>query len=204
LGIKEKIGSLGISDFRGMEKVLLEGLKESLKTARDLGITTLNKEISNYGPSIVLGGGEVKPLEMAYAYSVFANGGMKAPLSPIIKIEDANGNVIFKKENSQIRVLESKVAKLISDILSDNEARAPMFGPRSHLYFENYKVSAKTGTTDNFRDAWVVGFTPEISVSVWVGNNNNSPMIKNQPAATVAGPIFHSFLEKILPKLNSL
>jgi penicillin-binding protein 1A len=202
-GLNEKIESLEISDFRGLEKILLEGLKESLKTARDLGITTLNKDISNYGPSIVLGGGEVNPLEMAYAYSVFANEGIKVPLSPILKIEDSKGNIIFEKKNTQIRVLDSEIAKLITDILSDNDARTPMFGPRSHLYFENYKVAAKTGTTDDFRDCWTVGYTPEISVSVWVGNNNNAPMIKRQPAATVAGPIFHSFLEKALPKISS-
>jgi membrane peptidoglycan carboxypeptidase len=203
-GLNEKIENLGISDFRGLEKILLDGLKESLKTAKDLGITTLNKDISNYGPSIVLGGGEVNPLEMAYAYSVFANEGIKVPLSPILKIEDSKGKVIFERKSEPIRVLDSEIAKLITDILSDNEARAPMFGPRSHLYFENYKVAAKTGTTDNFRDAWTVGFTREISVSVWVGNNNNAPMIKRQPAATVAGPIFHEFLERVLPKLNSL
>jgi len=202
-GTNEKIENLGISDFRGMEKILLEGLKESLKTARDLGITTLNKDISNYGPSLVLGGGEVNPLEMAYAYSVFANEGIKVPLSPILKIEDSKGRIIFEKKNSSIRVLDSAVANLITDILSDNDARSPMFGPRSHLYFEKYKVAAKTGTTDNFKDCWTVGYTPEISVSVWVGNNNNAPMVKKQPAATVAGPIFHSFLEKVLPKISS-
>jgi penicillin-binding protein 1A len=203
IGSKEKIEKLEISDFRGKEEVLLEGLKESLKTAKDLGITTLNKDVSNYGPSIVLGGGEVNPLEMAYAYSVFANEGIKVPLSPILKIEDPKGNIVFEKKNTQIRVLDSEIAKLITDILSDNDARAPMFGPRSHLYFENYKVAAKTGTTDDFRDCWTVGFTPEISVAVWVGNNNNAPMIRRQPAATVAGPIFHSFLEKVLPKISS-
>jgi penicillin-binding protein 1A len=202
-GLNGKIESLGISDFRGLEGILLEGLKESLKTAKDLGITTLNKDISNYGPSIVLGGGEVKPLEMAYAYSVFANQGVKTSLSPILKIEDSNGKIIFEKKNLQIRVLDKEVAKLITDILSDNEARAPMFGLRSHLYFENYKVAVKTGTTDNFKDCWTVGYTPEISVSVWTGNSNNAPMIKRQPAATVAGPIFHSFLEKVLPKISS-
>ncbi len=204
IGLNEKIESLEISNFRGKEKILLEGLKESLKTAKDLGITTLTKDISNYGPSIVLGGGEVTPLEMAYAYSVFANGGLKAPLSPILKIEDSKGNIIFEKKNDQIRVLDEKVSQLITDILSDNEARAPMFGLRSHLYFDKYKVAAKTGTTDNFKDCWIVGYTPEISVSVWVGNNNNAPMIKNQPAATIAGPIFHSFLERVLPKLTSI
>jgi len=204
IGLNEKIEILEISNFRGKEKILLEGLKESLKTAKDLGITTLTKDISNYGPSIVLGGGEVTPLEMAYAYSVFANGGLKAPLSPILKIEDSKGNIIFEKKNDQIRVLDEKVSQLITDILSDNEARAPMFGLRSHLYFDKYKVAAKTGTTDNFKDCWTVGYTPEISVSVWVGNNNNAPMIKNQPAATIAGPIFHSFLERVLPKLTSI
>ena len=204
IGLNEKIEILEISNFRGKEKILLEGLKESLKTAKDLGITTLTKDISNYGPSIVLGGGEVTPLEMAYAYSVFANGGLKAPLSPILKIEDSKGNIIFEKKNDQIRVLDEKVSQLITDILSDNEARAPMFGLRSHLYFDKYKVAAKTGTTDNFKDCWIVGYTPEISVSVWVGNNNNAPMIKNQPAATIAGPIFHSFLERVLPKLTSI
>ena len=90
---------------------------------------------------------------------------------------------------------------MINDILSDNEARTPMFGPRSHLYFENYKVAAKTGTTDDFRNCWAVGYTPSITVGVWIGNSNNEPMIRKQPAATVAGPIFHSFLEKVLPNL---
>jgi penicillin-binding protein 1A len=202
VGSSEKIESLGISDFRGMEKILLEGLRESLKTAKDLGITTLNKDISNYGPSIVLGGGEVNLLEMTLAYGVFANEGKKVNLSPILKIEDSKGNIIFENKKTELRVLDSKVARLITDILSDNNARAPMFGPRSHLYFENYQVAVKTGTTDNFKDCWTIGYTPSISVGVWTGNSNNTPMIRNQPAATVAGPIFHSFLEKVLPKIN--
>jgi penicillin-binding protein 1A len=199
-GSEEKIESLEISDFRGKEKILLEGLKESLKTARNLGITTLEKPISNYGPAIVLGGGEVNLLEMTSAYGVFANDGKKVNISPILKIEDSKGNIIFENKKNEIKVLDSKVARLINDILSDNDARAPMFGPRSHLYFENYQVAAKTGTTDDFRDCWTIGYTPSIAVGVWVGNNNNAPMIKRQPAATVAGPIFHSFLEKILQK----
>jgi penicillin-binding protein 1A len=198
IGSESKIEKLGINNFLGQESVLLEGLKESIKTAQALGITTLNKPISSYGPAIVLGGGEVNLLEMTSAYGVFANDGLKVEPSPILKIEDRNGNIIFENKKTPKRVLEAEVAKLINDILSDNEARAPMFGPRSHLYFENLKVSAKTGTTDNFRDCWTIGYTPEISVGVWVGNNNNAPMIKKQPAATVAGPIFHQFLEKAL------
>jgi membrane peptidoglycan carboxypeptidase len=200
VGHEGRVESLGISDFRGMEKILLEGVKESLKTAKDFGITTLNKDISNYGPSLVLGGGEVSPLEMAYAYSVFANEGIKVPLSPILKIEDQNGNLIFEKKNTQIRVLDREIARLINSILSDNEARAPMFGRRSFLYFENYpNVAVKTGTTGNWRDAWTVGYTPNISVAVWVGNSNNAPM-KGLPGVIGAGNLWHAFMEKVLPR----
>ena len=200
IGSETKIENLGINNFLGLEKVLLEGLKESLKTAQDLGITTLNKPLPSYGPAIVLGGGEVNLLEMTSAYSVFANQGFRIPPVAILKIEDSKGNIIYQNKKEPKRVLESEVTKLINDILSDNEARAPMFGWNSHLYFENYKVSAKTGTTDDFRDCWTVGYAPSLSVGVWVGNNNNAPMIRKQPAATVAGPIFHQFVEKALPR----
>ena len=83
--------------------------------------------------------------------------------------------------------------------MADNEARAPIFGLRSPLYFEGFKVSVKTGTTDNFRDGWTLGFTPEIVVGVWVGNNDNSPMQK-EPGVMVAGPIFNQFMKKALLK----
>ena len=198
IGSEDKIESLKINNFLGLEKILLEGLKESIETAQDLGINTLSEPLSSYGPAIVLGGGEVSLLEMTSAYGVFANEGLEIGPSAILKIEDRNGNIIFENKKTPKRVLESDVAKLINDILSDNESRAPMFGDRSHLYFENFRVSAKTGTTDNFRDCWAIGYTPEISVGVWTGNNNNAPMTKKQPAATVAGPIFHQFMEKAL------
>jgi len=197
-GSETKVENLGINNFLGLEGILLQGLKESIKTAEDLGITTLNKPISSYGPAIVLGGGEVNLLEMTSAYGVFANNGLRVPPVAILKIEDPKGNIIYENKKTPERVLPSEVANLINSILSDNEARTPMFGPRSHLYFENYQVAAKTGTTDNFRDCWTIGYTPPLSVGVWVGNNNNTPMIKRQPAATVAGPIFHNFMERAL------
>lgn len=197
-GSETKVENLEINNFLGMEGILLEGLKESIKTAEDFGITTLNKPISSYGPAIVLGGGEVNLLEMTSAYGVFANNGFRIPPIAILKIEDFKGNIVYENKKTPERVLPSEVANLINSILSDNEARAPMFGLRSHLYFENYQVAAKTGTTDNFRDCWTIGYTPSFSVGVWVGNNNNTPMIKRQPAATVAGPIWHNFLEKAL------
>lgn len=201
IGSDEKIEILEINNFKGKEKILLKGLEESLKIARDLGISTLNKDVSHYGPSLVLGGGEVNLLELTGAYSVFANEGKRVNIYPILKIEDQKGNVIFEKKKEEIRVLPSEVARLITDILSDNEARAPIFGERSPLYFENFKVAVKTGTTQNYRDAWTIGYTSKITVGVWVGNNDNSPIAK-KPGVVVAAPIWHNFLEKILPKLE--
>ena len=198
IGSETKIENLDINNFLGQEKIISQGLKESLDTAREMGITTLNKDLSSYGPALVLGGGEVNLLEMTSAFGVFANDGLKVQPTVILKIEDSDGNIIYENKKEPKRVLESGTAKLITDVLSDNETRAPMFGPRSHLYFENYKVAAKTGTTDNFRDCWTIGYTPEIAVGVWAGNSNNEPMIKKQPAATVAGPIFHNFTEAAL------
>jgi 1A family penicillin-binding protein len=174
-----------------------ESIENSVKTAQDLGITTLKPP---YGPSIVLGGWEVKLLEMVSAYGVFATEGLKIPPVAILKIEDNQGNILEKNKKTQKRVLSSKVAEIINDILSDNEARAPMFGRNSALYFENYQVAAKTGTTQDFRDAWTIGYTPSIVIGVWVGNSNNDPMFK-KPGVVLAGPIFHSFLENIFSQL---
>lgn len=184
-----------LRDLAGLGDINL-GLEDSVKTAQDLGISTLK---SPYYPSIVLGGQEVKLMEMVSAYGVFANEGLKVEPTAILKIEDAKGNIIEEKKNNPRRVLEEEIAKLINDILSDNEARAPIFGLRSQLYFEGFKVSVKTGTTDNYRDGWTIGYTPEIVVGVWVGNNDNSPMQK-EPGVMVAGPIFNQFMKKVLLK----
>ena len=179
-------------------KVLLylAGLEDSIKTAQDCGITTLKPP---FGPSIVLGGKEVNLLEITSAYGVFANDGLQVPPTSVLKIEDQFGNIIEENKKTPKRILESKVVKLINDILSDNEARAPIFGLKSSLYFENAEVAVKTGTTQNYRDGWTIGYTPSLSVGVWVGNNNNAPMSK-EPGVVLAGPIFHEFLEKALLK----
>lgn len=180
-------------------KVLMDlaGLQESIKTAQNMGITTLNPP---YGPAIVLGGWEVKLLDITSAYGVFATEGLRVPPVSILKIEDQNGNILEENKKTPERVLGKEECRLINDILSDNAARAPMFGATSHLYFENYQVAAKTGTTDNFRDCWTIGYAPSVVVGVWVGNSNNVPMTRKQPAATVAGPIFHEIMQKILSK----
>ncbi len=95
--------------------------------------------------------------------------------------------------------MEKEPARLINDILSDNEARTPMFGSHSPLYFENYEVAAKTGTTDDWRDAWTIGYTPSIVVGVWAGNSNNTSMAK-QPGVMISTPIWHQFMAKALLK----
>jgi 1A family penicillin-binding protein len=180
--------------------VNLAGIKKSIDNARKFGITTLNKPDSFYGPSIVLGGGEVKLLDMVSAYGVFATEGLRiAPVS-ILKIENSKGNIIEKAEITPKRVLEKRAARLINSILSDNIARAPMFGSHSSLYFKDYEVAAKTGTTDNFRDAWIIGYTPSIVTGVWVGNNNNAPMAK-EPSVVLAAPIWRTFMLKALSRL---
>lgn len=196
-GTEDVLETLEENNFVGKEKIFLEGLKNSIKTSKGMGITTLNEPLSSYGPSIVLGGGEVKLLDMVSAYGTFATGGLRIEPIAILNIEDSKGNIIEENKKVPKRVLETEVAQLITDILSDNEARAPMFGPRSQLYFEGSKVASKTGTTDNYRDGWTIGYTPSIAVGVWVGNNNNSPMSRI-PAVSLAGPIFHQFMEKVL------
>lgn len=182
-------------------KVLLNlaGLPESIETAKKCGITTLNRPISFYGPAIVLGGGEVRLLDMVSAYGVFATEGLKVPPISISKIEDSKGNIIEENKKTPRRVLEQEPVRLLNDVLSDNEARTPMFGANSALHFENYQVAAKTGTTNNYRDAWTIGYTPNIAAGVWVGNNDNTSMSK-KPGVVLAGPIWRAFMLEALAK----
>ncbi|MCD6402509.1 PBP1A family penicillin-binding protein [bacterium] len=184
-----------LRDYAGLEN-MEQGLEDSVKTAKELGITTLKPP---FGPSIVLGGWEVNLLEMTSAYGVFATEGLKFSPISILRIEDSKGNIIKENKSDPQRVLEANVARMVNDILSDNTARAPMFGLHSPLYFKNYQVAVKTGTTQYYQDAWTIGYTPSLVVGVWVGNNDNSSMVK-KPAVSIAGPIFHEFMEKVLQK----
>lgn len=180
----------------------LAGLEDSIKLAQDMGITTLTKPPSYYGLSLVLGGGEVKLLDMTSAYGVFANNGLKNNPVAVLRIEDKNGKIIEENNPQPIKVLDEKVAELITSILSDNKARMPMFGPNSNLYIPNKKVAAKSGTTQNFKDGWVIGYTKDIVVGVWTGNNNGVPMAPH-PAVTIAGPIWKEFMQKALMILEN-
>jgi penicillin-binding protein 1A len=184
-----------LRDYAGLGDMFL-GLKDSAQTAIDLGITTLNPP---YFPSIVLGGQEVKLLDMVSAYGGFATNGLAVPSVSILKIEDSQGNIIEENKKTPKRVLSSEVAKTVNDVLSDNNARAPMFGYSSPLFFPGYQVAVKTGTTQDYRDGWTIGYTPFISVGVWTGNNDNTAMNK-EPGTVMAGPIFHGLMEKMLLK----
>jgi penicillin-binding protein 1A len=175
----------------------LVGVKNSIDLAKKLGITTLKDE-GVYGLSLVLGGGEVKLIEMVEAYSVFANNGTKIPLSYIKRIEDNQGNIIEQTKTNESKILPSQAVKQLNNILSDNEARSPIFGYNSVLNFKDYDVAVKTGTTQFLNNAWAIGYTPSIVTGVWIGNNDNSPTKK--PGVSLAGPIWHNFMNEILPK----
>ena len=181
-------------------KVLLNlaGLPESIETAKKCGITTLNKDPSYYGPAIVLGGGEVKLLDMVSAYGVFAAEGMRYPPVSILKIEDSKGNIIEKNKKTPRRVLDQEVVRILNSILSDNDARAPIFGYNSSMNIPNYQVAAKTGTTNNYRDAWTIGYTPDFVAGIWVGNNDNTAM-EPRASASIAGPVWKAFMLEALP-----
>lgn len=175
----------------------LSGLKYGIETAKRLGITTLNKENHFYGLSIVLGGGEVKLIDMVSAYGVFANNGLRIPPVSILKIEDSEGNIIEDNNVSPQRVIKRETAKTITSILSDNKARSPAFGPNSKLHFPNHKVAAKTGTTNEYKDGWTIGYTSSIAAGVWAGNNNNVSM-KGAAGIVVAAPIWRDFMDMVL------
>lgn len=160
--------------------------------------------ITNYGVSITLGGVEVKMTDMATAYGTIANGGKKVKLDPILSIKDSNGHVMYKKMPVGVEVLDPGVAFIISDILSDNNARSIEFGLNTPLKIDGAKVSVKTGTTDNKRDNWTIGYTPKVLVATWVGNNDNTPM---NPALasgiTGAAPMWHNLMTMMLEKTGT-
>ena len=179
-------------------KVLyLAGINDTINNAARMGISTLN-DPNRYGLSLVLGGAEVHPIDMASAYGVFANDGVRNPWQIVLSVQDANGNVLEQASDRSERVLEPQIARLMNNILSDNLARAPVFGYNNSLYIPGREIAAKTGTTQDNRDGWVVGFTPSISTVVWTGNNNNSQMTVAGAGVSAAGPMWHEFMVKAL------
>lgn len=178
----------------------LSGLSDSLKTAESMGISTLT-DVSRYGLTLVIGGGEVTLLDITSAYSVFANAGYRNPYTGILKVENEKGDLVEGYRSNGREVLPKNVALTVSDVLSDNNARIPTFGASSSLYIKGYDVAAKTGTTNNNKDAWLIGYSPNIAVGVWAGNNDNTPMKKGGSA--VAGPTWNKFMNFALTKFDN-
>lgn len=188
--------SINIPAVKG---IYLAGVNDSIELAQDLGIESLT-ETNRFGLSLVLGGGEVSLLDLTSAYSVFANDGMRNPYTPILWVEDGNGSMIDKHTPFPIRVLPERTARLVSDILSDNSARTPGYGANSPLYVSYRDVAVKTGTSNDYRDAWIVGYAPNLAIGAWVGNNDNSAMEK-RVAGLIVSPLWRELLDDVLPGL---
>ena len=171
------------------------GLPALLEVAHRLGMDSLNRD--DYGLSLTLGGGEVTMLELTDAYAALANGGHRITPRSILRIEDQFGNTIMSQDIPESpQVMDPRHAYLLTDILADNAARSLAFGPDSPLALP-FPVAVKTGTTDDYRDSWTVGYTPRLVTGVWVGNSNNAPM-KRVSGSRGAALIWHDFMEKVL------
>lgn len=179
-----------------VKALYLSGLTDSLNTARNMGITSLTNT-DRYGLTLVLGGGEVSLLDITSAYGVFANDGVKNGYTGILRIEDMLGNVVESFTPRPAEAIPAQVARQISSILSDEEARVPAFGNHSYLYIAGHDVAVKTGTTNDYRDAWIIGYTPTIAVGAWAGNNDNTPMEK-KVAGFIIAPLWHAFMQEVL------
>ena len=192
--------ALGSSYNLPAVKVLtLNSLEKFVQKATEMGITTF-KDPSQYGLSITLGGGEVTMYDMAQAYSGFANLGIRQDLWAIQKIENSNGEVIYEHPQQEgPRVLSMEAAFLINHILYDDNARAAAFGRGSWLVVKNHpEVAVKTGTTNDLRDNWTIGWTPSVMAAAWVGNNDNSPMSYVASGVTGASPIWNKIISYAL------
>ncbi len=192
--------ALGSSyNIPAVKTLAIVGIPNMIQTAKDMGITTFT-DPDRYGLSLTLGGGEVKLIDMMTLYGTLSQLGNKFDPQPILKVTSPQGNVLednTKPEGKQ--VLPPGVAYLVTNILSDNNARTPAFGPNSLLNIPNYTVAVKTGTTDSKRDNWTFGYTPNLVVGVWVGNNNNEPMDPTLTSGiTGAAPIWNRLITNLL------
>jgi len=181
----------------------LVGEKKAVAFAKKMGIEGLNQP-DRYGLSLVLGGGEVKLVNHVGAFGVFANEGIKQKKTSILRIEDSKGKIIreFEKEKGE-RIIKKETALEITDILSDNKLRAPLFGAGNYLNISGHQIAAKTGTTNEYRDGWLIGATPDLAVGVWTGNNDNAKMKDGASGSSTAGPIWNAFMKRALENQQS-
>ncbi len=191
-------GSLNIP---AVKVLYLTGVKTVTDLATQLGYTTLTNP-DRYGLSLVLGGAEVKLLEHVNAYAAIAREGVAQDYRSILKIEDSGGQVVKEnKENKGRRVVDKKYTRLLSDVMSDNAARAFVFGEANFLTLGDRPVAAKTGTTNDYHDAWTMGFTPDLAAGVWVGNSDNKAMKAGADGSVIAAPIWNKFMREVTAKM---
>lgn len=188
-------GSLNIASVK---LLYLTGVSSVIDFAKKIGYVSL-QDPDRYGLALVLGGGEVTLLEHAAGFASFAREGKRVVPFGLMRVEDKDSTVLFEsKQTIQEQVYDPEIARNVTDILSDNAARTYVFGAKNHLTLSDRPVAAKTGTTNDFRDAWTVGYTPSLVTGVWVGNNNNTPMKKGADGSKIAAPIWNEYMKKCL------
>ncbi len=203
-GLQQMRYALGNSlNIPAVEMLKANTVPAMIATATAMGISTYSGDVSRFGLSLTLGAGDVTMLDMATAYGVFANEGYRIDLHPILKVVDSKGNTLesYTPPPGPIfgqKVLSPSVAFIISSILSDNGARLIDFGPSSQLVIPKKTVAVKTGTTNDFRDNWTIGYTPSYLVATWVGNNDNSPMSSIASGIIGAAPIWNDIMSYLL------
>ncbi|MFO7807192.1 MAG: PBP1A family penicillin-binding protein [Candidatus Moraniibacteriota bacterium] len=189
----------GSINVPAVKTIYLAEIDNTVKLAKKMGINSI-KSSKGYGLSLALGSAEISLLEEVSAYSVFANEGKRINPTAIKKITDSAGQVIFKHKKEKEKILQIETARKINSILTDKSARQTTFGSSNSLEIPGRQVAVKTGTTQNYQDAWTVGYTPSLAVGVWTGNNDNSPMLSGAAGVFVAAPIWNEFSSWALQK----
>jgi penicillin-binding protein 1C len=193
--IKKALGSS--LNIPAVQTLYMVGLSNAIKFAKDLGISTFEGDGSRYGLSLVLGGAEVKLLELTNAYGVFANEGIYRKETGILSVIESSGQVLEEyKPSPGRRVMDANTANKISNVLADDSNRTLVFAPRSSLYVGGRNVAAKTGTTNNNKDAWILGYTKTLAIGAWAGNNDGRPM--TDTGSTIAGPVWNKMFTYVL------
>jgi len=188
-------GSLNIP---AVKTIYLAGLENVLSLARNMGYSTFTDK-NRFGLALVLGGAEVRLLEHANAFSAFARDGEVHQVVSILKVQDKEGKILEEyKEEKGKKAMDANIARMINSVLSDNAARAYVFGEKNYLTLGSRPVAAKTGTTNDFHDAWTIGYTPSLVAGVWVGNSDNAAMKRGADGSKIAAPIWHDYMAKVL------
>jgi 1A family penicillin-binding protein len=183
-----------------VKMLYLAGMNNVIKTAQDFGLQTLN-DPSRYGLSLVLGGGAVRLIDLVEAYSTLASEGLKHVQSSVLEVKNSSGQILESYKDSSVQVVDPQYPRLVTDILKDAVARQPLYQNSMNLTtYPGYEVAMKTGTSNDYHDAWVVGYTPSLVAGVWAGNNDNSPMQKSGGSILAAVPIWHAFMTEALQK----